>query len=116
VTIEAAAVQYASRHIENVDWNAIRVASPSYHDTSIRCTPRSLPGNRRGAVTDSRPAVGTLIATGRDSLRLDVDDCSLLPDDDAIQRPGEEQHGGEPAGGDESPVDRTECGAREGVE
>jgi hypothetical protein len=30
VTVEAAAVQYTSRHVENVDWNAIRVADGQF--------------------------------------------------------------------------------------
>ncbi len=46
VTVEAAAVQYAYRHIENVDWNGIRSADGQFVFVTVDATDAEQPPNR----------------------------------------------------------------------
>ncbi|MFW5934793.1 MAG: hypothetical protein ACOCQL_02960 [Halolamina sp.] len=46
VTVEAAAVQYSYRHIENVDWNGIQPADGQFVFVTIDVRPAATPPDR----------------------------------------------------------------------
>jgi len=89
VTVEAAAVQYAYRHIENVDWNGIQPADGQFVFVTIDARAPSIPPNR---------AAFTLLADGEQyapitpeygyPVDLDVPGDGYTPDDGDADRRG----------------------------
>ena len=73
MTIEAAAVQYASRHIENVDWNAIRVADGQFVFVTVDAGEvESVPGREAFALVAGDERDDPLAIEQRYPVDLDV--------------------------------------------
>ncbi|KPN29334.1 hypothetical protein SY89_00047 [Halolamina pelagica] len=89
MTVEAAAVQYAYRHIENVDWNGIQPADGQFVFVTIDARAPSIPPDR---------AAFTLLADGEQyapitpeygyPVDLDVPGDGYTPDDGDADRRG----------------------------